>query len=60
MMKKINKNKIKKILLKYFIKYIIILAYNSQMNRIIKQEYQFIINILFKMIKSFIKKNENN
>jgi len=31
-----NKKKIKKILLKYFIKYIVVLMYNPQMNEIIK------------------------
>ena len=55
-----NKKKIRKILLKYFIKHVIISTYNPQVNEMIKQGHQFIINVLFKMIKDFIKKNKNN
>ena len=56
--RKENKKKIRKILLKYLIKHVIISAYNPQANEMIEQEHQSIINVLFKMTKDFIKKGE--
>ena len=57
--RKENKKKIKKILLKYFIKHVVISVYNPQANGMIEQEHQPIINVLFKMTEDFIKKNED-
>ena len=46
--------------MKYFIKYIIILLYNSQANKMIERNHQLIINMLFKLINDFIKHDQNN
>ena len=50
----------RKLLIKYLIKYVIILLYNLQMNEMIKRDHQLIINILFKLINDFIKHDQNN
>ena len=55
-----NKKKTRKFLMKYFIKHVIVLLYNLQANEMIKRNHQFIVDMLFKLMKNFIRYNQNN
>lgn len=55
-----NKKKVKKLLIKYFIKHVIVLTYNSQTNEMIERKHQFIINALFKLMNEFIKHDQDD
>ena len=50
-----NKKKTRKFLMKYLIKHVIVLLYNLQANKMIKKNYQFIVNTLFKLTNNFIR-----
>ena len=55
-----NKKKMRKFLMKYFIKHVIILLYNLQANEMIKRNHQLIINVLFKLMNDFIRYDQND
>ena len=50
-----NKKKIRKLMMKYFIKHIIVLLYNLQANEMIERNHQLIVNTLFKLMNDFIR-----
>ena len=47
--------KIRKFLIKYLIKHVIILSYNLQANQMIKKNHQLIVDILFKLTNDFTR-----
>ena len=55
-----NKKKTRKFLMKYLIKHVIILLYNSQTNEMIERNHQLIVDMLFKLINNFIRHDQNN
>ena len=50
-----NKKKMRKLLMKYLIKHVIVLLYNSQANEMIEKDHQLIIDMLFKLTNDFIR-----
>ena len=50
----------RKFLIKYLIKHVIILLYNLQANEMIERNYQLIIDVLFKLMNDFIRHDQNN
>ena len=55
-----NKKKTRKFLIKYLIKYVIVSLYNLQANEMIEKNHQLIVDVLFKLMKSFIKHDQND
>ena len=55
-----NKKKMRKFLMKYFIKHVIISSYNLQANEMIEKDHQLIVDMLFKLMNDFIKHDQND
>ena len=55
-----NKKKMRKFLMKYFIKHVIVSSYNLQANEMIERDHQLIVNVLFKLMNNFIKHDQND
>ena len=46
--------------MKYLIKHVIVLLYNSQANEMIERDYQLIVDTLFKLMNDFIRHDQND
>ena len=55
-----NKKKMRKLLMKYLIKHVIVLLYNLQANEMIERDHQFIVDTLFKLMNDFIRHDQND
>ena len=55
-----NKKKMRKLIIKYLIKHVIILLYNLQANEMIERDHQLIVDMLFKLTNDFIRHDQND
>ena len=55
-----NKKKMRKLLMKYLIKHVIILSYNLQANEMIERDHQLIVDTLFKLMNDFTRHDQND